>query len=272
MTAFQFLLKDGKDKALTFSYDDGQVHDRRLVSTFDAYGMKATFHLNSGTLGEAGYVEPEELPQLYAGHEIACHGVTHPYFNQLSADMMLRELAEDRRALEEYSGRLVRGFSYPFGEYNQTLLAQAKAAGIVYSRTVESTMQFNLPSDFLLWHPTCHHNQVTEKLVQDFLNAPEYRNLSLFYIWGHSFEFAREDNWDRIETICESLQGRPDVWYATNGEIYEYVMAMRSLITSVDGNLLYNPTATTLFLEVAGRMVTLEGGKRLDIRNCVSAR
>ena len=104
-----------------------------------------------------------------------------------------------------------------------------------------------------------------------FLNAPEYRNLSLFYIWGHSFEFAREDNWDRIETICKSLQGLPDVWYATNGEICEYVMAMRSLITSMDGNRLYNPTATTLFLEVADRKVILEGGKMLDIRNFVSA-
>ena len=165
----------------------------------------------------------------------------------------------------------MRGFSYPFGEYNQVLCEQAKAAGIVYSRTVEATMQFNLPSDFLLWHPTCHHNQVTDELVDDFLNAPEYRNLSLFYIWGHSFEFAREDNWDRIETICKSLQGRPDVWYATNGEIYEYVMAMRSLITSMDGNRLYNPTATTLFLEVADRKVILEGGKMLDIRNFVSA-
>ena len=261
MTAFQFLFKDGKDKALTFSYDDGQVHDRRLVSTFDAYGMKATFHLNSGTLGQMGYVEPEELPKLYANHEIACHGVTHPYFNQLSADMMLRELAEDRRALEEYSGRLVRGFSYPFGEYNQVLCEQAKAAGIVYSRTVEATMQFNLPSDFLLWHPTCHHNQVTEKLVQDFLNAPEYRNLSLFYIWGHSFEFGRSGDWSVIEAFTDKMAGKEDIWYATNMEIYTYITATRQQEFSADGLTMHNPTAVSVWVKTEKELLEIKPGE-----------
>lgn len=42
----------GRFKALTLSYDDGKVMDRRLVELFNRYGLKATFHLNSGLLGE----------------------------------------------------------------------------------------------------------------------------------------------------------------------------------------------------------------------------
>ena len=79
-----FLFPEGKDKALTFSYDDAQVYDRRLVSIFDRYDMKATFHLNSSTLDREGFVTRSEINQLYVNHEIACHGVTHPFFNQLS--------------------------------------------------------------------------------------------------------------------------------------------------------------------------------------------
>ena len=40
----------GKFKALTFSYDDGTIHDRRLVEIFNQNGCKGTFHLNSGIM------------------------------------------------------------------------------------------------------------------------------------------------------------------------------------------------------------------------------
>ena len=42
---------DGKMKALTFSYDDGVLQDRRLIEIFNKYGLKATFNLNSGFFG-----------------------------------------------------------------------------------------------------------------------------------------------------------------------------------------------------------------------------
>ena len=38
----------GKHKVLTMSYDDGKLEDRRLISIFNKYGIKCTFHLNSG--------------------------------------------------------------------------------------------------------------------------------------------------------------------------------------------------------------------------------
>lgn len=255
------LFPEGKDKALTFSYDDAQVYDRRLVDIFDRHGMKATFHLNSGTLDQEGFITGQEVKELYANHEVACHAVTHPFFNELPRGQMVREILEDRRALEKYADRIVRGFSYPFGEYNDKLIETAKDLGIVYARTVEDRMNFNLPADFMYWHPTCHHNKVTDEMIEDFLNPPEYRNLALFYIWGHSFEFARENNWEHICHICEMLQGRDDVWYATNMEIYEYVAAMRSLVMSADGRILYNPTATTIwFLNGENKMCLPAGG------------
>ena len=107
----EFRFPEGKDKAVTFSYDDAQIYDRRLVSIFDQYGMKATFHLNSGVLGEEGYITKDEVETLYANHEVACHAVTHPFFNELSQGMMVREILEDRRVLEKCTNRIVRGFS-----------------------------------------------------------------------------------------------------------------------------------------------------------------
>lgn len=48
----RFVYPEGKNKALTFSYDDGQIHDRKLVEILNRHGMKGTFHLNSGMLAQ----------------------------------------------------------------------------------------------------------------------------------------------------------------------------------------------------------------------------
>ena len=266
--SIKFLFPDGKDKALTFSYDDAQIYDRRLVSIFNQFDMKATFHINSGRLDQENHITSAEVEELYANHEVACHAVSHPYFNQLSGAQTAAEIYEDRQALERCCGKIVRGFSYPFGEYNEHLVRTASDLGIVYSRTVQDTMEFTLPADFMRWHPTCHHDKVTDELIEDFLNSPGYRNLSLFYIWGHSFEFENNNNWSHISHVCDSLKGRQDVWYATNIEIYEYVAAMRSLVVSVDGNMIYNPTAVNLYLLIEGKKVCLSAGMCINLRAC----
>ena len=52
----------GKNKAITFSYDDGVTQDIRLAEVFNKYGMKCTFNINSGLLGSK--------------HELVRNGVT----------------------------------------------------------------------------------------------------------------------------------------------------------------------------------------------------
>ena len=93
----EYLYPGGLPKAMTFSYDDGQVYDRRLVKLFDEAGFKATFHLNSGNLGKRGFVTPEEVGTLYQNHEVACHGVTHRHPLQMTREEWLREVWQDRR-------------------------------------------------------------------------------------------------------------------------------------------------------------------------------
>ena len=64
----------GKHKALTMSYDDGRLEDRRLIEIFNCYGIKGTFHLNSGLWErDEKRIQPDEIPTLYRGHEVACH-------------------------------------------------------------------------------------------------------------------------------------------------------------------------------------------------------
>lgn len=61
----KFVYPQGKAKALTLSYDDGQIYDRRLVEIMNKNGLKGTFHLNSAKLscdnGFDHFVTKEEI-------------------------------------------------------------------------------------------------------------------------------------------------------------------------------------------------------------------
>ena len=81
--------------------------------------------------------------------------------------------------------------------------------------------------------------ELAKKFVENTIN----KEPMLFYLWGHSFEFDEDDNWNVIENFCELIGNRDDIWYATNIEIYDYVQAYRRLVWTADMRRVYNPSA-----------------------------
>lgn len=281
MSAFhinRMLFPGGKRKALTFSYDDGRIHDRRLVKMMDNAGVKGTFNLNTHNLGKAETVEvdgkrvddstitAEEIPHLYQRHEVATHASKHSALTACGSSA-LYEILEDRKVLEGIVPYMVLGHAYPFGIYDKGCFAMLKAAGIRYARTVVSTGGFGLPEDFLAWHPTCHHadKRLMELARQFCENEPPYGEPQLFYVWGHSFEFDRQDNWEVMENLLSYLSGYAgDIWMATNMEIVDYVTAYRSLVFSADGTKVYNPSLETVWMESTGEIYEIPAGERVS--------
>ena len=266
----RFVYPEGKNKALTFSYDDGQIHDRKLVEILNRHGMKGTFHLNSGMLAQDRnhdvFLAADEVAELFAGHEVAVHGVQHRNLPSLSGNQVVNEILEDRRALEKLTGGMVQGMSYAFGNYSEEVMGILGKLGIKYSRTVISTNGFFPPADFLAWHPTCHHNGGLMELGQRFLAAPSYVELPVMYVWGHSYEFANNDNWNVIEDFCRMAGGRDDIWYATNIQIADYMDAAGMAQFAADGSFVRNPCAQSLWLRVDDeRVVEVKGGEQVSL-------
>ena len=263
----EFLYPDWKKKALTFSYDDGMVYDRRLTEIFNRNGLKGTFHLNSGNRGMKDYLDPEEAAAVYEGQEIACHGTEHRHVLQLCATQQLSEVWEDRKALEQATGRIIRGMSYAYGEYSYDFVHAAHSAGILYSRTTRSTRSFILPRDFMQWDPTMHHSEGIMEKLEEFRNIPPYERMPLFYIWGHSFEFERQNTWDLIETFAREASGDPETWYATNGEIFEYITALRRVEMCADLSRIHNPSAVPVWYTVSGKNYVCRPGEERNIED-----
>ena len=102
-------------------------------------------------------------------------------------------------------------------------------------------------------------------LCDRFLADEANWNSKLFYLWGHSYEFEANDNWQVISSFAKKMGGHKDVWYATNIEVVDYVNAYRSLIVSADGSTVYNPTAATLWLEENGALHRIAPGETLTV-------
>ena len=260
MTVKTNLFPGGVRRALTMSYDDGQLFDVRLAALFDKYHIRGTFHLNSGNIGKERYVKESVLEQLYRNHEVSVHTVTHPYLTQIPDKGVLTEILEDKKMLEAACGYPVRGMSYPFGAYSEHVIELARSCGMEYSRTVEATGRFDLPEDFMKWHPTAHHNGDLKGLWKQFKER-DFDQMLLFYVWGHSFEFDGADNWEVMEEFCKMAADQEDVWYATNIQIKDYVTAARSLVFSTDMHMVYNPSALDVWISVDGEPVCIRAGK-----------
>lgn len=274
------LWPEGRTKALTFSYDDGVTQDRRLISIMRENGLRGTFNLNSGFLGwnddiirsnrvvDHSHIPQDEVQKLYEGMEIAVHTVTHPDLCKLSDTEVLEEVLNDRAALEQFARKSVHGMAYPFGTTDMRIQDILKKCGIRYSRGVEVTNDFSLPKEPLNWSCSCHHENLAP-LIPEFLSNGD--DLRLLAVWGHSYEFDEHDSWSEIAEQMHALGGHDDVWYVTNGEMFDYISAFDQLDCTLDGCCIFNPSATTLWMRHDGNTIKLPSGeitvlKKVDVK------
>ncbi len=269
----KIILKDGKKRVVTFSYDDEPVFDRRLIEIFDKNGLKGTFNINTGIYDKWGerHLSREEAIELYknSGHEVAVHSYSHPFLDQLSSTELINEVIEDRKNIERDYGVITRGLAYPMGTFNNEVADVLAKCGIVYGRTTKDTRWFDFPENWLMWHPTAHHNTPNlMELAKNFIENDRNANwrARLFYVWGHSYEFDEKNNWEVIEELAEYIGGRDNVWYATNIEIYDYVTAYKRLETSFDNSIIYNPSAITVWFEKNEKIYSIGPGETLIIK------
>lgn len=272
---------NGLAKAVTLSYDDGCPQDKRFSERITKAGLKCTFNLCSSW----DRLTDEEIKEYFIskGHEIAVHGKKHRAVGKVRAIEGIRDVLECRLELEERFDTIIQGMAYPDtgitcfvpGMSYDIVKGYLTDLDIVYARTLGGdNNQFLLPNDWHCWMPTAHHNnpkllEYIDEFMSMDLSEKAYCaavDPRLFYLWGHNYEFDINNNWDHLDTICEKLGGRDDVWYATNMEIYQYVTAYNSLVYSADGTRIYNPTLLDIWLIVDAKCYKISAGETLNIK------
>ncbi len=273
----------GKSKAVTLSYDDGCMEDIRFADRITDAGLKCTFNLNSDDLRKNNLTKEEiEEHILSKGHEVAVHGALHRALGSQSVVEGIKDVLDCRVELENRYKRIIKGMAYPDSGINfmangtsyEMIKDYLTELGIVYARTLGGDNNlFRLPADWHAWMPTAHHdNSELFDMIDEFvkLDAESIkiarRDAKLFYLWGHSFEFERNSNWDRLDKICDTLAGHDDIWYATNIEVYDYVNAYNSLVWSADNSLVYNPTLFEIWFTTDVGNYKISPGETVEVK------
>ena len=73
------------------------------------------------------------------------------------------------------------------------------------------------------------------------------------------------NSWDIIKRFCDKSAEDPDVWYATNIELYDYISALRALQFTANRDFVYNPTAIDVWLEVDGDALKVAAGESVSL-------
>lgn len=227
-------------KYVTLSYDDNAALDQHFLEIIDRYGAKCTFNLNSGMrvtgkianklLGSRKMLSIQDMKTMLAGtdHEIACHGKGHQDLLKMSEEEMKKNLAEDKAFLEDLFARPMQGFAYPFGSYSDATTQTLGDLGFTYARTTVSIKDFSVPEDFLVWHPTCHHNdKELMELAEKFIQIQDDTD-HIFYLWGHAWEYGVFKNWERLDQVLSILAKDPTIQYATNQEVVACCLRKRA--------------------------------------------
>lgn len=228
---------DGKFKAVTFSFDDGNIDDVRLIELLKKYGLKATFNLNSGSISYAHsweywnktqihHINYFDYPDLYDGFEIAAHTHTHPDLTKIDRSTIFNEWRLDIKILEFLYNCKIEGAALPFGRWDKNTYECLEQEGILYCRTTAVTHKFDLPTNLML-NPTCKFiDKDLMNLAETFVNLPDDKP-SLFYIYGHSYELEKEEDWQKFESFCKYISSRGNICYDTNINIVKKIIEFK---------------------------------------------
>ena len=255
MNNIQICYPGFKRKCFTLSYDDGVLQDIPFLEMINFYGVKATFNLNSGLFGQIKYrnginnsrLKEEELLNIYEGHEIASHSMYHYHLENKDYETNYVQIKKDKEILESMFNTDVKGFAYPFGTYSTDTIEVLKKLGFVYARTTKPSYKFTLDEDYLLLKPTCSHSD--KKLISlalEFIDSKE--KLALFYVWGHTYEFANNDNWGLFRELLEILKNDKDIAYLTNIEAITYLIESKKI--DITNTTIFNNSYIDLFFIV----------------------
>jgi peptidoglycan/xylan/chitin deacetylase (PgdA/CDA1 family) len=211
-------------------WDDGVEDDIRLCEILRAHGAKASFNLNPGLHGatrsapwrykeckDVSRLATSELMSVYEGFNIANHTVSHPWPLKIPITEWRSEVFDGRKQLQDIFQQPILGFAYPYGQHDEATAVVVAEAGHTYGRSVLRSTPCH-PSPDRFCQPTdCHH--ATSDFWEIFERAKS-AGATVFYFWGHSYEFLTEEDWQAYTNKLIRFNADPDVVWADLPDIF----------------------------------------------------
>lgn len=130
-------------RAIVITFDDGSASDAQIaLPILKSKGATATFFVTTGHIGTGGeWMRWDDVKDLHLnGMEVAAHGHTHRFLDDLAGDDLASELRAPVEALGHSLGIQVQSMSFPGGRFNSRVIAEARRAGYLHLSTSEPAL------------------------------------------------------------------------------------------------------------------------------------
>jgi peptidoglycan/xylan/chitin deacetylase (PgdA/CDA1 family) len=124
-------------KPVALTFDDGGLDNYTVAyPILRSHGFVATFFVMTAFVGDPGTMTWSQLLEMAAaGMDIGSHTDRHADLTVVSAQALRDELEQSRQSIETETGRAPIAVSYPFGHYDQRVIAATRAAGYLMAVT-----------------------------------------------------------------------------------------------------------------------------------------
>lgn len=146
VTLFKQVSAITPEAAVVLTFDDGwKSHLTRGLPILNNAGIKGTFYICPGfwnAQGVAdGYMTLADVRKLVAaGQSIGAHTLTHPHLTEIPISEARRQIVQSKSILQNSLGILITAFAYPFGEFNDAVVAEVKKAGYTSAAIIDSVL------------------------------------------------------------------------------------------------------------------------------------
>ena len=230
-------------KYFTICFDDGITQDLKIIEIFKKYGFTScTFFINTGLYGanwkQVGrmhdrpdvthirFTKKELESGIYDGFDVAVHTLTHKALKAYDKNpkALRREVENDAENIYGITSVYPVGVAWPGGENDVTETTKKlvfENTSIRFARGAYSTHSFQLPTEFLMWQPTCSvRDPEILSYARSFIEA-ECTEDMLFFVWGHGYELDLDDSYGMLDELIRMITEADDIVCVTNTEFYQ---------------------------------------------------
>jgi peptidoglycan/xylan/chitin deacetylase (PgdA/CDA1 family) len=227
----------GAKMAAVLSWDDGIPQDQRAAELIHRHGWRASFFFNHHSPMVGRWKELEDL-----GMEVGSHSWSHPFYPLQSPQRCRDESVMMRRFLESKVKHPVISFAYPFnygaafdadGDY--VLRAQRDAGYLSCRSTMNGPLALDGLGDPLAMRTNGHFLMGREKIDAAWKQAADTKH-GVFYIWGHTYEIVKDEDWKSFEDLLRTHGRRPEAWYASQGDLMVWKILREQTHVTAEGD------------------------------------
>lgn len=266
----EYYYPDFREKALTFSCDDGAyASDVIFIDLLKKYNLKATFNIVGKWMNNnSTWYTSEAQKGIYDGFEVASHGYTHGQWASFANDDAAKnDLKTNWDYLTNLFGKVPQGFAWPYGDPNNAVLSRyVKELGAEYARPADSVTNYYFPSDWYSWKQKFCSVDNVNSYGYDFFKLKYDGTPLVCTFWMHSSEWntagkfisggTAKQQWDVLEGFMKKASEDETIWAATNIEIVRYAKALERVV--VTENSIQNPSELDVYLGVNGEKIKIK--------------